>query len=170
MDDPLPKRKGIALGIERFAPLALAATSVALLYWFSAEVVAKFEPEDGWQAENLYAAVFNWSAIQTGFVFGVYGFVVGKSDGFIREVRETIAMRRFLGYAQRANIGGFLLTIWSLPLTVVNPPVSDENHAVFVSLLIWFGLFVWTFLAFLRIAYSFGHLSSVRDRSEFFGA
>lgn len=170
MDNPLPRRKGIVLGIERFAPLAIAALSVGLLYYFSEDVIVKFEADDGWKAENLYAAVFNWSAIQTGFVFGVYGFVVGKSDGFIKEVRETTAMRRFLGYAQRANIGGFALTIWSLPLTVVNPAVSNDDQLVFVALLIWFGLFVWTFLAFLRIAYSFGHLSSVRDRPDFFGA
>ena len=88
----------------------------------------------------------------------------------VQEIRERLAMRRFLGYVRRANIGGFLLSIISLPLTIASPPISNSDTAFFMGLIVWFSLFVWTFLAFLRVAYGFGHLSSVRDQPEFYGA
>jgi hypothetical protein len=169
MDNPLPNRRGVALFIERYGALVIAAAAAVVIFLNSSEVVACFTTK-GWQISNLYAAVFNWSAIQTGFAFGVYGFVVGKNEGFIQEIRDTIAMKRFLRYVKRANIGGFILTLTSLPLTVVNPLPTDRSSLVFILLLVWFALFIWTFLAFLRIAYSFGHLSSVRDQPKFYGA
>ena len=170
MVDIVPQKSGFALGVERYGPLVLSAFCMVLIYFYGPLIVAKFAAVDGWDISSLYGAVFNWSAIQTGFAFGVYGFVVGKSDGFIKEIRDTLAMRRVMGYVKRANIGGFLLTIFSLPLTVSSPLISGTHTVWFFVLLIWFGLFVWTFLAFLRIAYNFGHLSSVRDQPEFYGA
>lgn len=164
------QRKGMGLTIERFAPLFISVACVLVAYAFAPAIIAKFEASNGWQASSLYGAVFNWSAIQTGFAFGVYGFVVGKNDGFVKEIRDLLAMQRFLGYVRRANVGGFALTIFSLPLTIVNPSVSDGNSLLFIGILGWFGLFLWTFLAFLRVAYGFGHLSSVRDQPEFYGA
>ena len=169
MDNPIPNRRGFALFVEQYGALCVTTLAVIAIFLNSSEVVAKFGA-NGWQISNLYSAVFNWSAIQTGFAFGVYGFVVGKSEGFIQEVRETVAMKRFLGYVKRANIGGFILTIASLPLTVVNPLPTERGSLDFILLMGWFALFIWTFLAFLRIAYSFGRLSSVRDQPIFYGA
>lgn len=149
--------------------MGLTVAVMLAIYLNAGHLFAQFEASK-WQASNLYTAIFNWSAIQTGFAFGVYGFVAGRSAGFIDAIRETLAMKRFLGYVKRANIGGFLLTIMSLPLTIVNPPPGPIGSLQFFGILGWFGLFTWTFLAFLRIAYSFGHLSSVRDQPEFYGA
>lgn len=171
MADEAPvRRKSVGLLIEQFGPLAISAASVLAIYILAPSIIAKFAAEDGWQVSSLYGAVFNWSAIQTGFAFGVYGFVVGKNDGFVKEIREKLAMHRFLGYVRRANVGGFVLTVASLPLTITNPSFSAANSLIFFVVLTWFGLFLWTFLAFLRVAYGFGHLSSVRDQPEFYGA
>lgn len=170
MDNAIQRRKGVGLAIERFGPIAISVAGIAAIYFFSSAISAKFTVPGGWQVSSLYGAIFNWSAIQTGFSFGVYGFVVGKNDGFIQEIRDMLAMRRFLGYVKRANIGGFGLTIVSLPLTIANPSISDPKSLLFYVVVAWFGLFVWTFLAFLRVAYGFGHLSSVRDQPEFYGA
>lgn len=79
-------------------------------------------------------------------------------------------MRRFLVYVKRANLGGFTLTFASLPLAVLSPSPSNKYSIEFYLIAAWFALFVWTFLAFLRIAFNFGHLSGVRDRPEFHGA
>lgn len=169
MVDPILKRQGIALAFEMLSPLALALGAMVAIYVYAPEIASNFAPSGTWQAASLYGAVFNWSAIQTGFAFGVYGFVMGKSSGFIAEIRDERPTKRFMGYVKRANIGGFLLTILSLPLTIVNPPVTGQGVSFFL-VVAWFGLFVWTFAAFLRIAYGFGHLSSVRDQPEFYGA
>ena len=164
------RRKSIGLLVEQLGPLVLSAGCALALYLFAPSIISKFKIEDGWQISNLYGAIVNWSAIQTGFAFGVYGFVVGKNDGFVKEIREKLAMQRFLGYVRRANIGGFVLTVTSLPLTIANPALSSPKSLLFLIVLAWFSLFVWTFLAFLRVAYGFGKLSSVRDQPEFYGA
>lgn len=164
------QRKSLGLLIEQFAPLAISASCAVAIYILAPAIIAKFNLPEGWQVSSLYGAVFNWSAIQTGFSFGVYGFVVGKNDGFVQEIRDKLAMHRFLGYVRRANIGGFALTVASLPLAIVNPPIADPGSIIFLAILAWFWLFLWTFLAFLRVAYGFGHLSSVRDQPEFYGA
>lgn len=101
-------RNGIALAIERFAPLGVSVACMVAIYAIAPAVIAKFQATNGWQISSLYGAVFNWSAIQTGFAFGVYGFVVGKNDGFVQEIRDMLAMRRFLGYVKRANVGASL--------------------------------------------------------------
>ncbi|WP_324741348.1 hypothetical protein U8326_15445 [Tsuneonella sp. CC-YZS046] len=170
MAEAAKRRKSLGLIVEQYAPLVLSVGSSIAIYVLAPAIIAKFEPTDGWQVSSLYGAIFNWSAIQTGFAFGVYGFVVGKNDGFVQEIRDKLAMRRFLAYVRRANIGGFVLTVMSLPLTIANPPISDPQSPMFFVVLGWFGLFLWTFLAFLRVAYGFGKLSSVRDQPEFYGA
>jgi hypothetical protein len=169
MVEVVPKRSGFWLGVERYGPLGLTLVAIVGIYLEATPIVASIEASR-WQVANLYTAVFTWSAIQTGFAFGVYGFVVGRSEGFIPEIRDTVAMKRFLRYVKRANIGGFLLTIVSLPLTIVSPDPAPQGSLQFFFVLLWFGLFLWTLLAFLRIAYSFGHLSSIRDQPAFYGA
>lgn len=169
MAEVIPQRSGFWLAVERYGPLGLTVATMVALYVQAPSIFASIEASK-WEVSNLYSAVFNWSAIQTGFAFAVYGFVVGRSEGFIPAIRETVAMKRFLGYVKRANVGGFILTIISMPLTVVSPKPGPIDSLQFLMLLLWFGLFLWTFLAFLRIAYSFGHLSSIRDQPAFYGA
>jgi hypothetical protein len=164
------RRKSLGLMAEQYGPLAASAACALAIYIVAPSIIAKFRVSGGWQVSSLYGAVFNWSAIQIGFSFGVYGFVAGKNDGFVQEIRERLAMHRFLGYVRRANIGGFALTVASLPLAIVNPPISDPRSLLFLVIVVWFSLFLWSFLAFLRVAYGFGRLSSVRDQPEFYGA
>lgn len=159
----------VALFLEGWGPLLVGATSFAALLVWRGDVVSQFA-ENGWKAEGLYGAVFNWAAIQTGFAFGVYGFVVGKTGGFIEAVRETVAMRRFLHYVKAANVLGFVLTVLSIPLLVINPDLKTPSTAAYVIASAWFSLFVWAFVTFLRIAYTFGHLSSVKDAPPFYPA
>ena len=106
-----------------------ALSFAALLYWRS-EIVSQFT-NHGWKAEGLYGAVFNWAAIQTGFAFGVYGFVAGKTGGFIDAVRGTVAMSRFLRYVKAANTLGFVLTVLSIPLLVINPDLKAATTLIY---------------------------------------
>src|SRR4051812_5864649 len=84
MAESAKRRKTFGLVVEQYGPLGISAGCALAIYLLAPSIVAKFTPEGGWQASSLYGAVFNWSAIQTGFAFGVYGFVVGKNDGFVQ--------------------------------------------------------------------------------------
>ena len=72
-------------------------------------------------------------------------------------------MQRFVRYTLRATVIGFILTVVCIPLIVTQmrmPPVADYRYYLVA---IWAALFVWAFLAFLRVAFIFGALIRVRD-------
>ncbi len=148
---------------EMWHPFLIGILAFWATYYFRDLLTVKFNT-GGWKLDNLYAAVFDWSAIQTGFLFAVYGFVVGKADGFIAEIKRTKAMDRFINYTKRANFIGFSLTLVSIIFIVVSPSINSGASWVYFIITAWFSLFVWAFLAFLRVAYIFGIIARVRDR------
>jgi len=151
---------------ERWAPLAAAAFIFCACLYFRDELSIKFAKDGPWKAPSLYAAVFNWASIQSGFVFGIYGFIVTKKDGFIGKISETITFAEFVGFSRRAYIGGFALTFTTLPLLVAEPSISDAADRNFSLVSAWFAFFVWTFCAFLRVAFSFGIMAATPDRPK----
>jgi hypothetical protein len=107
---------------------------------------------------NLFSAVFGWASIQTGCVFAIYGFIAGKTDGFIIEIRNTRSMRRFNSFIMRAIVSGFVLTLTSMPLIAWKFTVTTDDKLLFAVFATWFALFVWAFFSFARVAYIFGLL------------
>lgn len=149
--------------IERFAPATFCALSLAAIFLWRSEIAGHFQSDD-WKSSDLYTAIFGWASIQTGFVFGIYGFVASKDDGFIKQVSGDRSFARFVGYIKRANLAGFLLTFFTLPMIITSPELKDPNSTAFLVTMIWFGVFVWTFCAFLRVAFIFGRIVAVPDR------
>jgi hypothetical protein len=110
--------------------------------------------------------VFGWTAIQTGCLFAIYGYVAGKSDGFVGEIRFSRSMRRYNSYLKRATAIGFLLTATSMPLIVWHHKVTSDDTYWFILVAIWFSLFVWAFVSFARVAYIFGILIRVGEPAQ----
>lgn len=152
---PMGAKKSRRLLFELWAPFCAAVVVFVVLVLSKATVVGFFAHYQ-LNAAGLFASIFDWASIQTGFLFGVYGFVVGKAEGFIAEVKSTKAMVRFVRYTGRATIIGFLLTACSMPLIVASPSVANATPTTYYLLCLWFALFVWGFFAFLRVAYIFG--------------
>lgn len=148
--------------IEAYVPAVCGLLALGLL-WVSRGRLLPLLAEGKISVSNLFSAVFGWASIQTGCVFAIYGFVAGKADGFIGEVRHTRSMRRFTTYIKRAIISGFILTIFSMPLMVLNFQMSIENTRLYLGIAAWFSVFVWAFLSFARVAYIFGLLVQVED-------
>jgi len=152
----------VGLAIERFLPCAVAALVLAICLLFRSEI-AVFFTDNHLSMDGLYNAVFGWSAIQTGFIFAVYGFVVGSEGGFIEKIRDTTPMKQFLVYTKNATYIGFALTILSMPLMVSGIKVG-ANFWPYFFVAVWFTLFIWAFLSFARVAYLFGIL--LRPKSK----
>ena len=150
---------------EKFGPIFAAVACFCALY-FEREIVLDLFDRHQLQTDGLYTAIFDWSAIQTGFLFGVYGFMASKRDGFIGEIRETYAMAWFLSYIKRATFIGFILTFSSIPLIIISPKVGVEHNQSFVWVAGWFSLFIWAFLAFARVAYIFGLMARTKDKED----
>lgn len=162
--------KKLGFVFEKFGPILLSIVVFFFLTHYKKYFSFHFSPQGGWKIDALYNAIFGWSSVQVGFVFGVYGFVIGKKDGFIDSIKNTIAMNRFNSYLRSANILGFLLAVTSLPLMVINPDISTEHNFIYYVVSLWFSAFIWAFLTFLRISVTFGILISVRDENDFDGA
>jgi len=158
-------RFSLKLWLERFGPFVLGVGTFATLLWIEDGVIVLFSSK-ALSLSSLYAAIFDWSAIQTGFLFGVYGFVVGRTEGFVGALRGTQMMSLFQGYTKKATVIGFLLTIISIPLIVATPEPTPGDSWLYMSVAAWFSIFIWAFLAFLRVAYLFGSIVRVPDRDE----
>jgi hypothetical protein len=154
--------------IERFSPIACGILTVILLYLFREKVVAEAISKEV-DFGNLYSSVFDWSSIQTGFLFGIFGYIAGKSDGFIASIRNTEEMTEFLGYQKRAMLLGFLLTFASIPMMVTNLSFDSSSSLNYWLFTVWAALAVWAFLAFLRVAYIFGIVIKTRDQTRIAG-
>ncbi|MAC35646.1 MAG: hypothetical protein CME38_18890 [Haliea sp.] len=153
-----------ALGAKKMKgcmPLVGALLILACATVFHEPIAAHLgNPDSRVQLENLYAAVFDWSAIQTGFLFAVYGFVVGKNDGFIGAIRKTPAMGKFTASLRRAILVGFLLTFTSMMLLLYPlQPIAWEYWV----LSLWLALFMWAFFLFCSVALTFGVIVKVPD-------
>lgn len=156
-------KKSLSLRMEEFGPLLLAMGTLAIVMVLAPDISEKFSSNE-WNSSGLYQSIFGWSAIQIGFAFAVYGFVLGKSGGFIDKIRGTLALSRFISYIKNANWAGFVLTITSMPLIVADPKMPIGMSWTYFAVAVWFSLFIWSFFSFLRLSYNFGHLVSIKDK------
>ncbi|MGQ2902408.1 MAG: hypothetical protein ACT6RL_10975 [Neoaquamicrobium sediminum] len=150
--------------LERYGPIAAAAICASLIVYFRQELGAA-STSGRVNFDDLYSAVFDWSAIQTGFLFGIFGYVGGKSTGFIAEIRETPAMEQFFRYTKAAMALGFVITFYSVPLIVTGFKMHDSLF-VFIVFCVWCFLSVWGFFAFARVAYLFGLMVRPKDQQR----
>lgn len=154
--------------LEKYGPLFAAACLAAALTYFSADML-RLAAEKKIDVSELYAAMFDWSSIQTGFLFGVFGFVSGKSTGFMAEAKSTEAMKAFHRYTRTAIVLGFCLTFSSIPLIVTGFDIAEASSARYYLFVAWAFLAIWSFLAFARVAYIFGVLLKIRDKERILG-
>lgn len=154
--------KDSAKNIGQYAPIGVSVLVFAGSLLFGNKLLALISAGTI-GLTSLYDAVFGWAAIQTGFLFSVYGFIAGKRKGFIGAIRGTPAMKNFNSYLWRAMAAGFLLTFWSMPMLVLE--ITPDDYSVkYVITALWFSVFIWGFLSFLRVAYIFGIIVRVPDR------
>ena len=115
--------------------------------------------------DGLYSSVFGWSAIQTGFLFSVFGYIAGKQGGFIEAVRNTRAMHLFQSDLKLSIYVGFVLTLTSM-IVIVFDFSPEEGGKGYIAICIWWGLFFTAFLTFCKVAYEFGTLVGVPDSDD----
>lgn len=154
--------------IEKFTPLILTCLVGVTLVYFRIDISMAVESQSI-DFSVLYAAVFDWSAIQTGFLFGIFGFIAGKNDGFIAEIRSTPQMALFSRYQSTAIYLGFALTFSSIPMMVTGFKYGTNDIRGFAIFVGWSCLATWAFFAFLRVAYVFGILIRVKDQRRLKG-
>jgi hypothetical protein len=155
--------KRLALIVERFGPMLLALGCALLLVWQRTAITQAYK-DDAVDFAALYGAVLDWSAIQTGFLFGIFGYVAGKNDGFVAALKDTPEMALFTGYMKWAIVFGFALTVTSIPLIIFRFSIGSGEDWKYLTFVAWSALAIWGFLAFARVAYIFGIIVRVKDQ------
>lgn len=148
---------------ETCGPLIAGILTFSLFAFFKPQTLAVVAANKDLSFSGLYNAIFDWSSIQTGFLFAIYGFVAGKTDGFIGEIRQTRSMSRYNTYLKRAILIGFVLTLVSMPMIVLNHQIGPEDHYWYWIVALWLSLFAWAFCSFARVAYIFGILVRIKE-------
>ncbi|MDO8877751.1 MAG: hypothetical protein Q8M24_11995 [Pseudolabrys sp.] len=163
----LGSNKKISIGsiAETSGPAILGVICFVALAWLKPVIFALVE-DQSISINNLYTAIFDWASIQTGFLFAIYGFIAGKTDGFIGEIRHTRSMKRYNSYLKKAILAGFLLTITSIPLIVTQYEVKPTEFYRYYVVAAWFSIFMWAFFSFARAAYIFGILIRVSEKGD----
>jgi hypothetical protein len=151
--------------LEAYGPAVCGLLTLAVLYWQRANILPLMTG-DKISVSNLCSAIFGWASIQTGCVFAIYGFIAGKTDGFIGEARNTRSMKRYTVYIKRAIWTGFLLTLTSMPLIVWKFAPEQIGNVTFLIFSLWFSIFVWAFLSFARVAFIFGILIQINESTK----
>lgn len=148
--------------VLRLLPHILALSALGALLKFESGISIYLSAEDSpVEMQDLFAAVFDWSSIQTGFLFAVYGYVASKSDGFIGAIRKTTAMTRFRQLLAFTIFAGFALTLVSMCFLIY--PLTPIPGWEYTILSFWFAGFCWSFLLFCAVAYRFGVIVRVPD-------
>lgn len=154
--------RSISYYAEAYGPAIAGLGTLALLALNQTPLLALMA-SDRLSVGNLFSAIFGWASIQTGCVFAIYGFVAGKTDGFIVEIRNTRSMRRFNSFIRRAIVSGFVLTLSSMPLIAWKFTITTDDRLLYLVFAGWFSVFVWAFCSFARVAYIFGLLIRFDD-------
>lgn len=157
--------KYLPLYFEKYLPVSLGGVVFVLLTVFRGDLLSA-DLLNVISINSTASAVFGWSSIQTGFMFGVFSFISTKNDGFVGRIRNSTALRNFILYTRSATYLGFFLTLSTMPLLAVNFTGNEIDFRLYVIICVWFSFFIWTFAAFVRVAYIFSILIKIEERDE----
>ena len=154
--------------IEKYGPIAITVFLSVILIYFHSEIMCKAS-SGSLKFGSLYTAVFDWAAIQTGFLFAIYGYISGKNRGFIAKIQHTEEMSQFMRFQKRSMYLGFALTIFSIPMIITEFSITAESYWHYALFVAWSQLAIFAFFSFLRVAYLFGIIIHVKQKKEIRG-
>lgn len=160
----LPALRDVYRALRRYLPGIAAFAAPIAVVAERGTLAAKFASNE-WDAGAFYSAVFDWSSIQSAFLFGIYAFILSRSEPFIRAIDGTEPFEMLRSYSRRTLYLTFALTIASMPLAVVGPKPTDNlsslNLWIFAGLA---SLAAYTFCRFLKVVRVFGKIEGMRPR------
>jgi hypothetical protein len=132
---------------------ALAAGCVFGLVAVNRTIISTAFATKSWHLDGYYSALFNWSAIQTGFIFSAYAFFVSRSEPFLRAIDRTETFAALRRYVVRSLMTSVLLALVTLPSLVATPAISITTNLDFPYALLVFvsTLATYSFMCFLKI-------------------
>jgi hypothetical protein len=109
--------------LERIA----TALTLLVVAWQRATITTEFAAAH-WSLSNFYGAVFNWSAIQAGFLFGAYAFFLSRTEPFIQAVSESHPFEQLRVYVKRTLYMTMGLAAVTAIILVATPAMTAEQY------------------------------------------
>lgn len=139
---------------------AILMTAVgSLLLMFSGAVATEFRAER-WDLGAFYSAVFDWSSIQSAFLFGIYAFVLSRAEPFVKAIAGTPAFSAMRAYVRHTVYIALALTAVTMPMLIAAPTMTDGSiYDVGYVLFVAYSLAtVYVFARFLKVVRVFTKL------------
>ena len=155
--------KRISRFSEYIQAVCVAFTVLVLLILFKEVIIFNFVKEKI-QLTNLGLAVFSWLALQVGFSFGVYAFIMSKKDGVIDAVRKTDAMARFRRFLMHEHYFSMIVAFCTIPLIVIEINLYAVSRLYYIIIALWFSSFIYVFMCFFSIVRIFKKISDAEDK------
>ncbi|MGB3721327.1 MAG: hypothetical protein WA979_00730 [Pacificimonas sp.] len=151
-------RRFVRRNLERIG----GATAFALPFVFRSDLAAKFQSE-AWNLAAFYAAIFDWSSIQSAFLFGIYAFVLSRSEPFIRAISDNSVFEELRTYVRRALYLTLALTLITIPLVVSSPSPDPSwtDYGLWIVAIIT-AFTAYTFLSFIKVLRVFAKIERLR--------
>lgn len=102
----------------------LAFLLACIFFAFFAEQISAVAVSQDWSESDLYGSIFGWSAIQTGFFFGVYTFVVARPGKFRDNMKDNTAFAEAMTHLRATVYMLFIFSMVSAPLTFFAPNIK----------------------------------------------
>lgn len=102
----------------------LALFLACIFFVLFAEQISATAVTQNWSEGDLYGSIFGWSAIQTGFFFGVYTFVVARPGKFRDNMKNNTAFTDAMTHLRATVYMLFVFSMISAPLTFFAPNIK----------------------------------------------
>lgn len=86
--------------------------------------VSNLAVTEKWDQSILYGSLFNWASIQTAFLFGIYTFIMGRPEVFVKRFKTTKLYRRSMLYLRATVFISLLLSAICVPLMLASPDIK----------------------------------------------
>jgi hypothetical protein len=125
---------------------------VAVAWWLWGVHLVCLAEINRWHLDQIYTAMFGFTAVTTGFLGTFYCTVHSMTTGFIHRIRNTAVLRVFLRYTRTAIVVGFASSIISMIMMVVTPLPNSRVSWEMACSLMWVFTSIWAVLGFCRVA------------------
>ena len=136
---------------ERAYPCVIGAAAGAAWLMWGHDVVC-VSNANGWHLDQMYTAVFGFTAVTTGYLATFYGTIQSMSSGFVHRIRGTRVLALFLKFIKAAIKIGFVCAVLSAVMMILVPLPADRYSWPNLSSAVWIFISVWAIVSFYRVA------------------
>jgi hypothetical protein len=103
-----------------------------------------------WHLDQIYSAIFSYSAIQIGGLLALYALLLAETNT-TRRLGRTASFRRYVGFVKAGIFNASLTSFVSIPILIVSPVLGAPLAPSTLAAALWYGLSISMFFGLLRV-------------------